>query len=168
MQNRDYYSRRAVNERRRLRRRRIVRRRIFLCLFTVIFAVTVVGGGIFIYSLFNPHVYDDGFVPSPFGVSISKKVTKAKELELPDWVDVQLIHKHTTARTGIYLKDIKNIVIGKQGKTNQGGKKTIDLKNKLDKIINLAIETISGMVDEMPDFDTMMQNDILTVCLVHL
>ena len=136
MQNRDYYSRRAVNERRRLRRRRIVRRRIFLCLFTVIFAVTVVGGGIFIYSLFNPHVYDDGFVPSPFGVSISKKVTKAKELELPDWVDVQLIHKHTTARTGIYLKDIKNIVIHYVGNPNTTARNNRDYFDKADTTVS--------------------------------
>lgn len=34
-----------------------------------------------------------------------------KDIEIPDWVDVQLIHLHNTARTGTPTKRIKNIVI---------------------------------------------------------
>lgn len=136
MQNSDYYSRRAVNERRRLRRRKIVRRRIFICLFTVIFAAVVVGGGVLIYSLFNPRDFDDGFVPAPFGANVSKKVTKAKELTLPDWIDVQLIHKHTTARTGIGLTDIKNIVIHYVGNPNTTAQNNRDYFDKSDTTVS--------------------------------
>ena len=48
----------------------------------------------------------------------TKRVEKAQELVLPEWVEEQLIHKHTTARTGIVLEDINNIVIHYVGNPN--------------------------------------------------
>ena len=55
-------------------------------------------------------------------VADTKKVEKAQELLLPEWVDEQLIHKHTTARTGILLEDINNIVIHYVGNPNTSAK----------------------------------------------
>lgn len=123
-------------ERRRLRRRRIAIRRFIICLLTVLVAGIVVGLSVFIYGLFNPKVYDDGFVPSPFGTNISKRVTKAKELVLPDWVDVQLIHKHNTARSGIQLTDIKNIVIHYVGNPNTTAQNNRDYFDKADTTVS--------------------------------
>lgn len=90
---------RAVNARRKKRRRKIVMRRIIVTLLTAVIAVSLTYCGIAIYGIFNPQIYE------------SKKVEKAKETQIPDWIDVQLIHKHSTARTGFKLKDIKNVVI---------------------------------------------------------
>ena len=66
----------------------------------------------------NDDAYDDGFVPSAFGKKVSEKVLKAEKLQLPDWVDSQIIHRHTTARSGIKLTDIKNIVVHYVGNPN--------------------------------------------------
>lgn len=136
MQDNSYYSRSAVIERRRLRRRRIAIRRLFLCGLTVVLAVLVVGAGVLVYRIFNPESYDDGFVPSPFGRNVSERVTKAKELEMPEWVDVQLIHKHTTARTGINLTDIKNIVIHYVGNPNTTAQNNRDYFDKADTTVS--------------------------------
>ncbi len=130
MQDRNYYSRSAVTKRRRLRRRKIVIRRIFLISVTAFLVSVLVCGGIFVYRLINPTAYDEGFIPKPFGTNISKRVTKAKELEIPDWIDVQIIHTHTTARTGINLKDIKNIVIHYVGNPNTTAQNNRDYFDK--------------------------------------
>ena len=61
-------------------------------------------------------VFYNLFVPD------TKRVKKAQELLLPEWVDEQLIHKHTTARTGILLEDINNIVIHYVGNPNTSAK----------------------------------------------
>lgn len=64
------------------------------------------------------------------------------------------------------LCDIKNIVIGNHGKKHQGGKKVIDLPKGLEKIYNLATEKIKGMVNEIPDFEELKKNNILSASLV--
>lgn len=48
----------------------------------------------------------------------TKRVEKAQSLVLPDFVKQDFIHKHTTARTGIVLEDIENIVIHYVGNPN--------------------------------------------------
>jgi len=68
--------------------------------------------------ILNPALYDSGFIPTPYGKNVSKKVLKAEELQMPDWIDEQIIHRHTTARSGIKLTDIKNIVIHYVGNPN--------------------------------------------------
>ena len=136
MQDNSYYSKSAVVNRRRLRRRRILIRRIVIFLLSVLLTVTVVGTGILIYKIFNPNVYDNGFIPAPFGGNISKKVTLAKELEMPDWVDVQLIHKHNTARSGIQLTDIKNLVIHYVGNPNTTAQNNRDYFDKSDTTVS--------------------------------
>lgn len=65
-----------------------------------------------------------------FFVISNNKVQKAKETEIPEWVDKQIIHKHSTARTGILLDDIKNIVIHYVGNSNTSAKNNRDYFNK--------------------------------------
>ncbi len=74
-------------------------------------------------------IYDNGFIPAPYGTNVSEKVKKAEETEIPEWIDVQLIHKHSTARTGFRLADIDNIVIhyvGNPGSTAQNNRDYFD------------------------------------------
>ncbi len=56
----------------------------------------------------------------------TKRVETAQQLEMPDWIDKDIIHKHTTARTGIVLEDIKNIVIHYVGNPNTTAKNNRD------------------------------------------
>lgn len=69
----------------------------------LIFALTAVILSAVLYQLFTPN---------------TKRVEKAQELVLPEWVEEKLIHKHTTARTGVLLQDINNIVIHYVGNPN--------------------------------------------------
>lgn len=122
----------AFAERRRQRRRRIVKRRILAGIITVFFTLSIIFGGIFIYKIFFPEEFDSGFIPTPYGKNVSDKVEKAEELILPDWVDVQLINIHSTARTGIKLTDIKNIVIHYVGNPGTTAQNNRDYFNKTD------------------------------------
>ncbi|MBR7132627.1 MAG: N-acetylmuramoyl-L-alanine amidase [Clostridia bacterium] len=106
------YNRQAVySTRRKRRRRREILRRIKICLLTFVVTAAVVCATVFIFGLIKGQQYDEGFIPSPYGSNVSERVEKAEELEIPDWIDVQLIHPHNTARSEIRLTDIKNIVI---------------------------------------------------------
>ncbi len=87
-------------------------RREFLAAFLII--VVVISGAI-VYKTYFPS---------------SKIVEQAEEIRLPDWVDVQLIHKHSTARTGIKLEDIKNVVIHYVGNPNSTAQNNRDYFNK--------------------------------------
>ncbi len=69
-------------------------------------------------------VFYNLFVPD------TKKVEKAREIQLPEWVDGQIIHKHTTARTGILLEDINNIVVHYVGNPNTTAKNNRDYFDK--------------------------------------
>ena len=81
------------------------------------------------------------FVPS------TKMVEKAKELQMPEWVDEQLIHIHSTARTGIVLEDIKNIVIHYVGNPNTTAKNNRDyFDNPLTKVSSHFIVGLDGEV----------------------
>lgn len=105
------YSIEKINQKRRKRQRKIFIRRILTAIITVFVTTTIICSGVFIYGLIMGKDFDEGFIPWPYGVNVSKKVEKARNLELPDWVEPKIIHKHTTARTGAELRDIKNIVI---------------------------------------------------------
>ncbi|MBR4123280.1 MAG: N-acetylmuramoyl-L-alanine amidase, partial [Clostridia bacterium] len=63
-------------------------------------------------------------------------VEKAKTLEIPDWIDEQLISYHLTARSGIQLTDIKNIVIHYVGNPNSTAQNNRDYFNKLDTTVS--------------------------------
>lgn len=122
--------------RRKKRRQKILIKRILAGLITVILTLSIILGGIFIYSLFFPEQFDSGFIPAPFGKNVSEKVEKAESTVLPDWVDVQLIDFHTTARTGIKLTDIKNIVIHYVGNPNTSAQNNRNYFNKSDTTVS--------------------------------
>lgn len=57
------------------------------------------------------------------------KVELLEKAEIPDWVDVQLIHEHNTARSGKKLDDVKNIVVhyvGNPGTSAQNNRDYFD------------------------------------------
>lgn len=105
------YNRQVYIARQKKRKRKIIFRRIVFAILTALLTTSLIMTGIGICSLLVPDEFDEGFIPSPFGKNVSKNVELAKELEIPDWIDKQIISVHTTARTGRNLKDIKNIVI---------------------------------------------------------
>ncbi len=78
-------------------------------LFLLIAIITLLSAGI--YNLFFPN---------------TRRVEKAEELVMPEWVDKDYIHIHSTARTGIKLNDIKNIVIHYVGNPNTTAKNNRD------------------------------------------
>lgn len=132
MSGNNYDERAVFNARRKKRRRKIVLRRWFMCFLAVVMVVSLTYCGVMVYGFFNPEIYKSDIISGIYGDGISKKVEKALELTLPDWVDVQLISKHNTARTGMRLKDIKNIVIHYVGNPNTTAQNNRDYFNKLD------------------------------------
>lgn len=64
------------------------------------------------------------------GLTANDKIKKAETLILPRWVDEQIIHKHTTARSGKKLTDIKNIVIHYVGNPNTTAQNNRDYFNR--------------------------------------
>lgn len=131
----NYDPRAVYNARRRKRRKKIIIRRIFIATVTILLTATLILSTVGIYRLFNPSSSNGGFIPSVFG-GASKRVQKAEELEIPSWIDVQLIHKHTTARTGIRLSDIKNIVIHYVGNPNTTAQNNRDYFDKWDTTVS--------------------------------
>ncbi len=121
---------------RKKRKRRVLRKKVAWFLVTVLITTLLIAVSLAAYKIFNPESYDKGFVPAPFGTNISKRVKIAKEIELPEWVDVQLIHKHTTARTGIELTDIKNIVIHYVGNPETTAQNNRDYFDKVDTTVS--------------------------------
>ena len=116
----------AFNARRKKRRRKIVFRRVISFFLIAAIISTVSYCAVTIYGLFNPKIYESGVLA---GLNKNKNLEIALKLELPDWVDKQLIHKHTTARTGIKLNDIKNVVVhyvGNPGTTAQNNRDYFD------------------------------------------
>lgn len=81
------------------------------------------------------------FVPS------TTRVEKARELVLPEWVSEDIIHKHTTARTGILLEDINNIVIHYVGNPNTTAKNNRDyFDNPVTRVSSHFIVGLDGEV----------------------
>lgn len=122
--------------RKRKRKQKIAFRWAVLITATVTITAIFVFGIMGIIKMLFPESFSDGFIPSPFGKNISEKVEKAKELQVPDYVDVQLIHKHTTARTGINLTDIKNVVIHYVGNPNSTAQNNRDYFDKWDTTVS--------------------------------
>ena len=118
----NYGKRRAYYERRKKRRRKIIARR-FLC--TALVAACIVGAGIGIKRLLT-RSGGTAVLPTAKKTSAAEKLQK---IEIPDFIDPQLIHVHTTARTGTQLEDIKDIVIhyvGNPGTTAQNNRDFFD------------------------------------------
>ena len=108
--------------------------------------MAMIFGVIKICSLFFPDDRFNGYVPAAFGGKISKNVRTAQGLEIPDWIDSQIINVHTTARTGAHLKDIKNIVIHYVGNPETTAQNNRDYYNKIDTMG--AKETMKWILSE--------------------
>lgn len=116
MYEKSYGKSRKSYARRKKRRRKIMLRR-FACL---LLAATAVTGGII---ALKKHNADSKTVPE-------KSVTETlKAIEIPNWIDKQIIRMHNTARTGTGLDGVKNIVIhyvGNPGTTAQNNRDYFD------------------------------------------
>ena len=111
-----YLSGLAKLERRRRRRRKLILKRIICFLLLLAVAAGAVFGGIKIYnSLKEPPV---------------ATLEKVRAIEIPDWIDEQIIHLHNTARTGTELDGVKNIVIHYVGNPNTTAKNNRDYFDK--------------------------------------
>lgn len=110
-------------------KRKIIIRRYIVAVVTILFTALFIFGIVKLVNVFISTKYDSGFVPTSYGKNVSEKVEKAEKVKVPDWIDVKLIHKHTTARTGIRLTDIDNIVVhyvGNPGTTAQNNRDYFD------------------------------------------
>lgn len=115
----NYSARRVYYELRRRRRRKIIFRRI-ICFVLFVGIITGVSiGGVKLYRrLVN-------------GSGDTTAVTeKLKAIEIPDWIDEQLIYVHNTARTGAALDGVKNIVIHYVGNPGTSAQNNRDYYNK--------------------------------------
>ncbi len=115
----DYKKRRAYYARRRKRRRRIIFKRT-VCL--LLFAAAVIVG----ITAFK----NSGFSKKNVSNTPKSDLTeKLKAIEIPAFVDRQIIHLHSTARTGRPLEGVKNIVIhyvGNPGTSAQNNRDYFD------------------------------------------
>lgn len=94
----------------------------------ILLIIGVTYGGIRIVKDFFSN---SSFMHSIYGNFVSERVKKAENTELPDFVDVQLINKHSTARTGTKLTDISFIVVHYVGNPGSTAQNNRDYFNKL-------------------------------------
>lgn len=121
MNENNYDARRAYYARRKKRRRKIIARRILSFILVAGILTGGVYGGVKLYGWLKNG--EDGQT-APGGAL--KYLT---DIEIPDWIDQQIIHKHNTARTGNPLSKVKNVVIhyvGNPGSTAQNNRDYYD------------------------------------------
>lgn len=114
----NYDSRLAQLERRRRKKRKIIIKRIVCLLLFLVVTAGAVFGGVKIYKSVKG------------GGNTSAKLEKIKAIEIPDWIDEQIIHLHSTARTGKELDGVKNIVIHYVGNPNTTAQNNRDYFDK--------------------------------------
>ena len=114
----NYDSRLAQLERRRRRKRKLILKRVICFLLLLGITAGAVFGGVKIYKSVKG------------GGNTSTKLEKVKAIKIPDWIDVQLIHLHNTARTGTELDGVKNIVIHYVGNPNTTAQNNRDYFDK--------------------------------------
>ncbi len=160
--------------RRKRRKQRIIRNRIIIALLTVAFTLAIISVSLLICKMFFPEKFSSGFIPAPFGANYSEKVEKAEDLVLPDWVDVQLIRFHSTARTGKNLTDIKNIVIHYVGNPDTSAQNNRDYFNKIDTrvsshfVVGLEGEVIQCVpLNEMSAASNNRNKDTISIEVCH-
>lgn len=104
MTDKNFDSRRVYNARRKRRRRKIVLKRILcFCLFAAVIFTVILGITKGVKSFKNSGIG---------GILSDNEVTEQlKAVKIPEWVDVQLLHPHGTARSETAVGAIKNIVI---------------------------------------------------------
>lgn len=99
-------------------------------LFFLTLIITLLSAGI--YNLFFPN---------------NRRVEMAEELTMPEWIVKDYIHIHSTARTGIKLNDIKNIVIHYVGNPNTTAKNNRDyFDNPKTKVSSHFIVGLDGEI----------------------
>ena len=114
----NYDSRLAQLERRRRRKRKLILKRVICFLLLLGITAGAVFGGVKIYKSVKG------------GGNTSAKLEKVKAIKIPDWIDVQLIHLHNTARTGTELDGVNNIVIHYVGNPNTSAQNNRDYFDK--------------------------------------
>lgn len=102
------------------------------------------------------------------------RITELKNAELPEYVDSQIIHIHTTARTGTKLTDIKNIVIHYVGNPNTTAQNNRDYYDKADTevsshfVIGLNGEVIQCVpLDEKSAASNNRNKDTISIEVCH-
>lgn len=106
-------------------------KRLVIPLVIIITSVTILCS-VKISQMLFPSSLEYGYIPTSYGKHISKNVKLAQDLQLPSWIDNQIISVHSTARTGAHLNDIKNIVIhyvGNPGTTAQNNRDYYEKKD---------------------------------------
>ena len=111
----NYDSRLAQLERRRRRKRKLILKRV-ICFLLLL--------GLAAGAVFGIKIYKSAKEPP------SAKLEKVRAIEIPDWIDEQIIHLHTTARTGTELDGVKNIVIHYVGNPNTTAQNNRDYFDK--------------------------------------
>lgn len=111
----NYDSRLAQLERRRRRKRKLILKRV-ICFLLLL--------GLAAGAVFGIKIYKSAKEPP------SAKLEKVRAIEIPDWIDEQIIHLHNTARTGTELDGVKNIVIHYVGNPNTTAKNNRDYFDK--------------------------------------
>lgn len=112
------------------RKRNRVYNRVAVALITMLITIGLIFAVVRFCQLFFPQMSTGGFVPAAFGRTIAKNVKIAQGLEIPDWIESQIISVHSTARTGAHLRDINNIVIHYVGNPNTSAQNNRDYFNK--------------------------------------
>lgn len=119
MSEEEYRRRKAEFEQRRRRRKRRIRAKRIFCLLLTAAAITGMA-----LSVNRCHGETGGGKNSKTSVA-----QKLKAIEIPEFTDTQLIHRHSTARTGKELDGIHDIVIhyvGNPGTTAQNNRDYFD------------------------------------------
>lgn len=111
----NYDSRLAQLERRRRRKRKLILKRV-ICFLLLL--------GLAAGAVFGIKIYKSAKEPP------SAKLEKVRAIEIPDWIDEQIIHLHNTARTGTELDGVKNIVIHYVGNPNTTAQNNRDYFDK--------------------------------------
>lgn len=111
----NYRSSLAKLERRRRRKRRLILKRV-ICFLLLL--------GLAAGAVFGVKIYKSAKKPP------SAKLEKVRAIEIPDWIDKQIIHLHNTARTGTELDGVKNIVIHYVGNPNTTAQNNRDYFDK--------------------------------------
>lgn len=109
----------------RKRRRKLMIRRLFILSVLVLFVICALGIYALVKNIFHQEL-------KPAQAEKINRVEIAKELQMPEWVDIQLIDKHASARDGRKLRDIKNIVIHYVGNPMTTAQNNRDYFNKPD------------------------------------
>lgn len=134
----------SYGKRRALRRRKLFIRRFVLFCLIVMSAVAGIFAGSELYACF----YGAATAESTSSDSKSSgRVKKAEKLTMPDWVTVDLIHKHGDARSGIKLSAINNIVIHYVGNPGTTAKNNRDFFDKED--TNVSSNFVVGLDGEI-------------------